>query len=113
MLIFQFCTYNECLINCYAVDCKANCMSKYKLIYESNEIITGYIPQTREWLQYEGVLKIMDGGKTPISLEMIFLPPHPYAVNMPDNHFIKSQSVTLLYLKLVKFLGKYGVKFRR
>jgi len=48
----------------------------------------------------------------PVSLDMKFIPPHPFSVNMPLEHLIKAQSISDLYWKVVKFLVKYGVEFR-
>ena len=58
------------------------------------------------------VLKLKSGGKMPVSLEMKFVPPHPFTVNMPMEHSIQAESISALYGKVVKFLSKYGVDFR-
>lgn len=72
----------------------------------------GYLPKAEEWVKYSGVLKIFDGGKNPVSLEMTFVPPHPFPFNMPDSHSIRAESVTDAYAKVVKFFDPYGIKFR-
>jgi hypothetical protein len=48
----------------------------------------------------------------PVSLEMTFVPPHPFAFNMPENHSIKGVSITDVYVKVVKFFNKFGIEFR-
>jgi len=48
----------------------------------------------------------------PISIDMKFIPPHPFSVNMPMEHSIKAESISGLYWKVVKFLAMYGVEFR-
>jgi hypothetical protein len=48
----------------------------------------------------------------PVLLDMEFVPPHPFAVNMPLEHTIKAESISNLYGKVVKFLAKYGAEFR-
>lgn len=48
----------------------------------------------------------------PVSLEMQFVPPHPFSVNMPLEHSIRAESISGLYWKAIKFLAKYGVEFR-
>lgn len=48
----------------------------------------------------------------PASLEMKFIPPHPFSVNMPLEHSMKAESISGIYGKVVKFLTKYGVEFR-
>jgi hypothetical protein len=87
-------------------------MPKYKVIFESKEYIQGVVPRAKDWVGYACILKVKDGGKMPISLEMKFVPPHPFSVNMPLEHTIKAESISGIYGKVVKFLGKYGVDFR-
>ena len=87
-------------------------MPRYKVIFESKEYIQGVVPRANDWVEYASILKIKDGGKTPVSLDMKFVPPHPFSVNMPLEHTIKAESISSLYGKVVKFLWKYGVEFR-
>jgi hypothetical protein len=86
-------------------------MAGYKVIYESQESILGHLTKSREWIRYKGALRITDGGKTPVTLDMTFSPPHPFPFNMPDTHRIQSKSVTEVYAKLVKFFRKFGIEF--
>ena len=87
-------------------------MPRYNVIFETKETILGVVPRANDWVTYSCLLKIEDGGKLPVSLEMTFIPYHPYSVNMPLTHSIKADSISGLYFKVVKFLGKYGVEFR-
>lgn len=87
-------------------------MAKYNVKFESKENIQGVVPRVNDWVEYECILTVKDGGKTPVSLNMKFVPPHPFAVNMPLEHALKAESISALYGKVVKFLGKYGVEFR-
>jgi hypothetical protein len=87
-------------------------MPRYNVIFESEEEIYGIVPRSHDWIHYKSILKIKDGGKTPVSLEMTFVPPHPFAFNMPGKHSIKAESITGTYVKLVKFLKSFGVEFK-
>ena len=87
-------------------------MPRYKIIYESDETILGYLPQAREWIEYSGVLKIRDGGKKPVSIDMTFVPPHPFPFNMPETHSIRAESVTDAYTKVVKYFDRFGIKLK-
>ena len=87
-------------------------MPRYNVIYETKETITGVVPRAYDWVTYECILKVKSGGKMPVSLEMKFIPPHPYSVNMPMEHSIKAESISALYGMVVKYLAKYGVDFR-
>ena len=87
-------------------------MSRYNVIYEAKETIFGIVPRANDGVRYSCLLKIEDGGKLPVSLEMVFIPPHPFLVNMPLTHSIRADSISGLYYKVIQFLGKYGVEFR-
>ena len=88
-------------------------MPKYETVFESNEKIYGIVPQSRDWIEYSCVLKVKNGGKLPVSLEMKFIPPHPFAFGMPLQKTIKAESISDVYWKLIKFLSKNGVEYRR
>ncbi len=70
------------------------------------------MPKAYDWVHYKSILKVKDGGKYPVSLEMTFVPPHPFAFNMPESHSIKGISITDVYVKVVKFFNKSGIEFR-
>ena len=84
-------------------------MSKYNVVFESNEEIYGIVPKAYDWVHYKSTLKIKNGGRNPVSLEMTFIPPHPFAFNMPESHSIKGISITDVYVKVVRFFDKFGM----
>ncbi len=87
-------------------------MPKYNVVYESKEKVLGVVPRANDWVEYTCVLKVKNGGNMPVSLDMQFVPPHPFSVNMPLEHSIRAESISNLYWKVIKFLAKYGVEFR-
>ena len=87
-------------------------MPRYNVVFESNEEIYGIVPKAYDWVHYKSILKVKDGGKYPVSLEMTFIPPHPFAFNMPESHSIKGASITDVYEDVVKFFNKFGIEFR-
>ena len=87
-------------------------MAKYAVLFESKEIITGVLPKYGDWVEYSGTLVVRDGGKKPVTLRMVFVPPHPFAFGMPDEHVIKAESITDAYVKVVKYFSKYGIQFK-
>lgn len=87
-------------------------MPGYNVVLEVNETISGAVPRADDWIEYACVLKIEDGGRLPVSLEMTFVPPHPSSVNMPLAHTIRAATISGLYFQVIEFLGKYGVEFR-
>ena len=87
-------------------------MAKYNIIFESKELINGMVPRANDWVQYDCILRVRDGGKMPASLDMLFIPPHPFSVNMPLEHSMRAESISGIYGKVIKFLAKYGVEFR-
>ncbi|EIC21441.1 hypothetical protein [Thiorhodovibrio frisius] len=86
-------------------------MPKYEEILETQETIIGVVPRANDLIEYRCVLRVCSGGKTPVTLDMTFVPPHPYSVNMPEQHQIKAESITAAYEKVVRFLAKYGAQF--
>ena len=88
-------------------------MPRYKIIYESEETIIGRLFKRNEWVQYTGLLKIRDGGKKPVSIDMTFEPPHPFPFNMPESHSIRAESVTDAYVKVVKFFDRFRIKLTK
>ncbi|MFH1076823.1 MAG: hypothetical protein V1753_08320 [Pseudomonadota bacterium] len=87
-------------------------MPKYQTIFEYKEEIYGVVPRANDWVHYTSILRIKDGGKVPVSLEMIFVPPHPFAFNMPEKHFMKAKNVTGAYTEVVKFFKSFGIEFK-
>jgi len=87
-------------------------MPRYNIIFESKEEIYGIVQRANDWVHYKSILRVKDGGKYPVTLEMTFIPPHPFLVNMPEKHSIKAVSITDAYVKVVKFFNKFGVQFR-
>lgn len=77
------------------------------LTFKSDEIIWGRVRQADESIQYKGILKVDESGQ--VSLELSFVPPHPFIVNMPEDHRIDAQSITEAYARLVAFLDDYGI----
>jgi len=63
-------------------------MPKYNVVFESSEEIYGIVPKSYDWVHYKSILTVKDGGKNPVSLEMTFIPPHPFAFIMSDSHSI-------------------------
>jgi len=59
-------------------------MPSYHIVFESKEEIYGILPQAHDWVHYSALLQVKDGGKFPVVLEMEFVPPHPYAFNLPE-----------------------------
>ncbi len=65
-------------------------MARCNVIFESKENIFGVVPRANDWVEYKSILKVKDGGKMPVSLEMEFVPPHPFSINMPLEHAIQA-----------------------
>jgi hypothetical protein len=77
------------------------------LTFKSDETIWGRVRQADESIQYSGILRVEESGQ--VSLELSFVPPHPFIVNLPENHRIEAQSITEAYARLVAFLDDYGI----
>ena len=86
-------------------------VAKYKIVFKSNEEIYGVLSRSREGVCYKGTLTVKDGGKTPVSLKMTFVPPHPFVFEMPEKHSIKAESISEAYAKVAKFFKRFGIDF--
>ena len=82
-----------------------------RVLYESVEHIEAVFPRSRERITYRGLLQVLDSGASPVRMELTFVPPHPFCCNMPENHSIRGKSVTVVYVKLTRFLRKIGFEF--
>jgi len=82
-----------------------------RVLHESVEIIEAVFPRSKERIVYHGRLQVLDSGSAPVRLELIFVPPHPFCCNMPENHSIRGKSVTEVYVKLTRFLQTSGFEF--
>ncbi|MBA3029062.1 MAG: hypothetical protein KKF30_14010 [Proteobacteria bacterium] len=87
-------------------------MPSYNTVFESKEEIYGIVPRADDSVHYSALLQIKDSGKFPVVLEMKFVPPHPFAFNMPEKHIIRATSISDAYAKVAKFFYKYGIRFR-
>lgn len=85
-------------------------MAYSKIIFKSKEEIYGLLLASRESVHYQGILTIKDVGEKPVSLNMTFIPPHPFVFAMPLKQSIKAETITQAYTKVVKFFKKYGIE---
>ncbi len=79
------------------------------MAFESQEIVLGCVRQSDEQIEYRGTLRIEETGENPVLLELNFVPPHPFLVNMPMRLSIQAGSITGAYSELVRLLDKHGV----
>lgn len=79
------------------------------MAFESEETVFGRVRQCNEQIEYRGVLKVADPGKERVSLELDFVPPHPFVMNMPERVSVEAPSITEVYSKLVRILDEYDV----
>ena len=80
--------------------------------FESQETVTGRVRGTDEkWIENQAILRVEDSGKNSVSLELAFVPPHPFVVNMPERKSLKAESIAKVFASLVRFLDEYRVDF--
>jgi hypothetical protein len=87
-------------------------MPRYTTVFESSEEIYGIVPKTNDWVHYSALLQVKDGGKFPVVLDMEFVPPHPFAFDMPKKLLIRATSITAAYSQVSKLFRKFGIRFR-
>jgi hypothetical protein len=79
------------------------------LLFESEETVLGRVRQSEERIEYRGILRVRESKRNPVSMDLDFVPPHPYLVNMPTRLSIHAQSLTEAYSKLVRVFDEHGV----
>jgi len=87
-------------------------MPKSKIIFESTETVTGYNKKTRDLIEYSGLLRIRDSGKQPVTLDLDFVPPHPFAIEVPLKKHFRGTSISDVFVKLTRFFKTYGCELR-
>ena len=48
-----------------------------------------------------------------MALELEYVPPHPLVMFLPEEHMIRAESITEVFVKLVRFFKRRGVEFAR
>lgn len=79
--------------------------------FESHETVTGRVRGADEWIEYHAVLRVKDSGKTPVSIQLTFVPPHPFTVNLPEQKVIRAESIAKAFSDIVRFLDGFGIDF--
>jgi len=87
-------------------------MTKYRILYQSKETISAREKGLGEWTEYDAVITIKSGGKNPITIEMTFNSTPRFAIELPKTHTIRAENLTQAYVKVVKFLIRYGFEFK-
>lgn len=87
-------------------------MSKIKVLYESQESILGQHRQSKEWIEYSLHIKISETDKNPVKIQMDFVPPHPFIVDMPERHLIKANDLSRAFTKIYKYLNRMGFELK-
>ena len=82
-----------------------------KVVFESSEDIYARLIRGREPVTYKGLLRVRDSEKQPVSLDLQFVPPQPFCVEMPMEKCVRAESITDAYAKLARFFAKMGVEF--
>jgi hypothetical protein len=87
-------------------------MAKFNVIYQSREPIYAREKGYGEWIQYEALITIKDGGKNPVTIDMTFDSIPPFAIELPETHKIRAENLTQAYAKVVRFFNRYGFVFK-
>ena len=86
-------------------------MAKFNTIYQSRETIQARERGIGEWIEYDAVITVKDGGKNPVTIDMTFNSIPPFAVVLPETHKIRAENLTQAYSKVVRFFNRYGFVF--
>ena len=88
-------------------------MVKSKIIYTDRVTVYAKFdhPKSDDFLEYKTTIQIKNSGKQPITMKLKFDSIYPcFAPMPPELHTIKAKDIIELYLKLERWLRKYGYK---
>ena len=86
-------------------------MAKSIIIYSEVVNLTAYFyhPQSDEYVEYKGTIKIKESGKQPVIIELKFIEGYiSFAPEPPTKHIIRAKNIIDLNLKLIRWFDKYG-----
>ena len=83
-------------------------MIKSNVLYHAQESIFARHIQSKELIEYSIEINILESGKQPVRIEMTFIPPHPFVMNMPEKHSIKAENLATAFTKIAKLFKKDG-----
>ena len=76
---------------------------------EKYNVCATFDQETRESVEYEVVIQILDKGKLPIIMKLKHIEPGPsFAPIPPEKHAIKAPNIMELYFKMRRWFSKYG-----
>ena len=90
-------------------------MAKAKIIYEDRPVVFAkyHHPRSDDAVNYQSTIQIKDSGKQPITMKLQFDDVYPaFAPMPPEEHTIKAKDLVELYLKLKRWLGKFGYELK-
>ncbi len=84
-------------------------MLNSQIIYKEEKEIYLKFYIAPEILEYRAKIKIKNKGKKPVTVELTFTGIEPLAAPMPpEHHIIKSESISALFPKIVRWAKRYG-----
>ena len=88
-------------------------MKKAKLIFQSEEEVTGKFKKTGEYIDYKGKLSIYDRKAKPVLLELKCIYNNFVLEDIMDSEISFSiDSISQVYAKLSKWYLKYDITFQ-
>ncbi len=89
-------------------------MAKSKIIYEDRPIVYAKFdhPQSEDYIEYKSIIHIKDSGKEPVTIQLEFAGIPPFGPMPPEKHTIKAENLIELYVKLGRWLRKFGYVIR-
>ncbi|MCK5851331.1 MAG: hypothetical protein KAH23_10485 [Kiritimatiellae bacterium] len=87
-------------------------MARVKIIYKSKDEVVACFKHAKEYVHYASTITIRDGGKNPVSMKLKFDDIPPFLAPMPpEEHTLSAPTLVELFLKLERWLKKYGYTF--
>ena len=86
-------------------------MMKNKIIYQTSEMFYGYEVRSKIWYEYKADITINESNKTPVIITVRFQDQHDF-IDIPKIKIIKAETISKAFVKIIKYLKRYGMDLR-
>lgn len=84
---------------------------KNKIIYQTSEMFYGYEVRSKIWYEYKADITINESNKTPVIITVRFQDQHDF-IDIPKIKIIKAETISKAFVKIIKYLKRYGMDLR-
>ena len=71
----------------------------------------GYEVRSKIWYEYKADITINESNKTPVIITVRFQDQHDF-IDIPKIKIIKAETISKAFVKIIKYLKRYGMDLR-